>query len=182
MFAVQREKLLPAAAQTATGPRSTDESFKIVSATDGIGIAEVGSVCLVVWCAPVVRERFLRQRDALDEISARHDGRAGFVIVTAPDLKPPEDVLRKASIEMIAALRDRLTCIACVIEGGGFRAAVTRSVLSGIVLLLPKSKTSVKFFASVAAAGHWVSPRCNGLTTASLCEAEAQLRTRLASG
>jgi hypothetical protein len=156
-------------------------SFEIISASDGLGIAEVGSVCLVVWRSPVVRERFVRQRDALTNFTSRQQGRAGFVTVIAPDAPPPEEAIRKASIEMIAALSERLACIACVIEGSGFRAAATRSVLSGMALLLPTLKTEVKFLATVAAAGTWVSTRCDDVTTAALCQAHEQLRGRLAT-
>jgi hypothetical protein len=155
--------------------------FRIVCAADGLGIAEVGSVCVVLWRGEVVRDTFLRQRAALEEISARNRGHAGFIMVVEQGTTPPGEEMRKASIEMISALSDRLSCIACVIEGAGFRAAVTRSVLSGMRLLLPNLKTAVKFMASMTDAAAWVAPRCRGVTAATLCEAHEALQARLAT-
>jgi hypothetical protein len=178
MANVRHDQLLADEAHVEAPRRS---SFEIISASDGLGIAEVGSVCLVVWRSAVVRERFVRQRDALTDFTSRHRGRAGFVTVIEPDAPPPEEAIRKASIEMIMTLSERLASVACVIEGDGFRAAATRSVLSGMALLLPRLKTEVKFTATVAAAGTWVSTRCDGVTTAAMCQAHDQLRERLAT-
>ncbi|HET6339622.1 MAG TPA: hypothetical protein VFG30_40705 [Polyangiales bacterium] len=176
MAQVRHDNLLAEAERVADQRRP---SFEVISASDGLGIAEVGSVCLVVWRSAVVRERFLRQRAALTDFTTRHRSRAGFVTVIEPDAPPPEDAIRKASIEMIATLSGQLACVACVIEGDGFRAAATRSVLSGMALLLPKLRTEVKYLATVAAAGTWVSTRCDGVTSAALCQAHDQLRERL---
>lgn len=150
----------------------------ILSTGDGLGIAEVGSVCLVVWQRAVVRETFIRQRAALEEISLRHPGRAGFVTVIDNDTPPPEDAFRKASIEMIAELAPRLACVACVIEGSGFRAAATRSVLAGMSMLLPKMPTQLKFVANIRAAGDFAQAHCD-VTPDALCQVHDQLRARL---
>jgi hypothetical protein len=151
----------------------------IISAEDGLGIAEVGSVCLVVWRRPVVRETFLRQRAALEAVVARYHGRAGFVTVIETDTPPPDDELRKASVEMITSVATQLACVACVIEGNGFRAAATRSVLSGMALLLPRMPMQLKFVANIQAAGSFVESRCEGVSSEALCQAHRALRERL---
>ena len=152
----------------------------IISAGDGLGIAEVGSVCLVVWRRAVVHQTFLRQRAALEALTARHERRVGFVTVIANDTPPPDDEIRKASIEMITKAADRLACVACVIEGSGFRAAATRSVLSGMAMLLPKMPTELKFVANIRAAGDFVAPRCD-VASEALCHAHEALRELLAA-
>lgn len=163
---------------TSAAARVSLDRPTIISAGDGLGIAEVGSVCLVVWQRPVVRETFLRQRAALEELAARHQGRAGFVTVIANDTPPPEDALRKASIEMISNVANHLACVACVIEGTGFRAAATRSVLSGMAMLLPKMPTELKFVANIRAAASFVGERCD-VSPEALCQAHEALRERL---
>jgi hypothetical protein len=52
---------------------------RVLSNHDGLGVAEIGTACLVLWRAPVATERFERQRAALEALVRRHPTRAGFV-------------------------------------------------------------------------------------------------------
>jgi hypothetical protein len=60
--------------------------------------------------------------------------------------------MRKASLKMVTDLGEQLACVACVIEGSGFRAATVRSVLAGMALLLGNNKPAVKFMPDVMSA------------------------------
>lgn len=161
---------------TVTDQRNSAKQFQVLSHADGLGIAEVGCVCLVVWQAPVTLQRFQRQRDALAEIVGRYPRRAGFVCVIEPGTPVPDESLRKASIEMIAQHGRQLACVACVIEGDGFRASITRSVLSGMQILLPKRQTSVHFLATVAEAAVLTGRLCDQATRPDLVPARNALR------
>jgi hypothetical protein len=104
----------------------------------------------------VERALFEHQRAALAEVVHRNPDGAGLLCVVEETAKPPNDELRRASTQMVAAHGRRLRCVACVIEGSGFKAAVTRSVLSGMALLLGKDRAPVSFFAHSSPAAHWM--------------------------
>ncbi len=87
--------------------------------------------------------------------------------------------MRKASSAMIAGYGDRLRWVACVIEGSGFRAAATRSVLSGIALLLSSRVPDAKFTASLTAAIPWLTGKCGPQVAIQLVQAQEELRLRL---
>jgi hypothetical protein len=156
-------------------PSEDLNTSRILSVGDGLGVAEVGTVCLVVWRGPVVSEPFKRQRNAVDDIVQRYPRRAGFVCVAEQAAKPPDDKLRKASIEMVTSKANGLACVACVIEGSGFRAAANRSVLSGMALLVSKDIAAIKFVATVADAAPWVVKHCDGVSVASLLRTHAMV-------
>jgi hypothetical protein len=78
---------------------------------------------------------------------------------------------------MLASHGSRLKCVACTIEGSGFKAAVTRSVLSGMALLFANRKTPVSFFANVPNAVAWMSDWLPSGNTMSAVAAVAELRT-----
>ncbi len=156
-----------------------DTTFRVVSCVDGLGIAEIGSVCMVVWRDAVIPARFQRQRAALDETVARYPGSAGFVCVIEASTPPPDDHHRKASTDMLASYGNRLRAVACVIEGGGFRAAITRSVLSVMESWLSNHTFDAKFTATVAAAAPWMARLCEGVSPLSLLQANEQLRLGL---
>jgi hypothetical protein len=88
--------------------------------------------------------------------------------------------MRKASIDMINEVGARLVCVACVIEGSGFRAAATRSALSGMALMLPSRIVKTKFSATLGEVCPWVEKQCEGATFESITRAYAQLREHLA--
>jgi hypothetical protein len=154
----------------------------VISCADGLGIAEVGTVCVVVWRAVVTADRFQRQRDALYDLVDCHPEGVGLLCVIEPNTPPLEDRMRRASIDMVEGLGTRLRCITCVIEGSGFRAAATRSILSGMALLLSKVKSDVKFTATVVEAARVVAQHCDAVSTAQLIDACEQVRTRLSAG
>lgn len=124
---------------------------------DGLAVAEAGPVCVVVWRSAVIVPRFEKQKAGLATVVANHPGKAAFLFVVEPTAAPPDEALRKASTQMVASHGDRLRCVAGVIEGTGFKAAVTRSVLSGMTLLLGKREVPVSYFARVGEASRWVS-------------------------
>jgi hypothetical protein len=150
------------------------DGFRLLSVEDRLGIADVGTVCIVVWQGAVTPSRFKRQCDALHDVAERHPGRAALLCVVEPTTPPPEEAMRNASIELISGLGDKLSCVACVIEGTGFRAAATRNVLSGMSLRV-KHPSELMFAASVAEAAPWVVQHCDGVSSVSLTQVHRQL-------
>ncbi len=128
---------------------------------DGVIVAEVGAICVVIWRKDVVEHRFREQATGLAQVVRNHrGGDAAFLCIIESTCRPPDDQLRRASIDMVAAHDGDLSCVACVVEGSGFRAAVGRSVLSGMSLIFSGRKAPVSVFASVPSAVDWMSERC----------------------
>jgi hypothetical protein len=133
------------------------EDTRILSTSNGIGIAAIGNVCAVIWREGVIESRFEKQRAALAEVVDRYPGKAGFMCIIEPTAHPPDEKLRKASTDMVASHGDRLKCVAGVIEGNGFRAAVTRSALSTITLFITNRKAPISYFSNTTAAVRWMT-------------------------
>jgi hypothetical protein len=127
----------------------------VFSSEDGVAVGELGRVCVVIWRDAVVEHRFERQQAGLADVVRRHRDGAGFLCVIEPTAAPPNDRLRRASIKMVESHGESLRCVAVVIEGEGFRAAITRSVISGMLLLL-HSRTPVRVFSRVGEAVGWM--------------------------
>ena len=141
-------------------------------------MAQIGRICVAVWRSKSVQERFEIQKAALDECVARRPGETAFICVIEPSSEPPDDDVRKASSKMIADHGKNLKCTACVIEGAGFRGAITRSVLSGIVFLV-RNPSPVKMFESVGSASRWVQSEMPNVFLATLADQVEQVRRKL---
>jgi hypothetical protein len=140
------------------GPsRNTVQAVRLLPGDEAVAVGENGNICVVVWRGAVTEAPFELQRSGLAEVVARNPEGAGLLCVVERTAKPPEDTLRRASSQMIAAHGERLRCVACVIEGEGFKTAINRGALAGMVLLLRNKKTAVSVFATVREALVWMS-------------------------
>lgn len=155
---------------------------ELLDVRDGLALGQIGPLCIALWREEVTRPRFERQAAALAEVVAAHRGNAGFMCIVEPGSKPPNDELRRASAHMIEAHDTALACVAAVIEGSGFQAAITRSVLTAISLFLPRSKTRIGYFSNAMDAALWAREHA-ALPPARLIVARVQaLRAALADG
>jgi|HubBroStandDraft_6_1064221.scaffolds.fasta_scaffold70676_2 hypothetical protein len=134
---------------------------RIVHRDRDIVVADLEHLCIVIWHGAVTPAPFEKQRAALADVVARHPNRAGFLIVIEDRVTPPSEELRHKSTEMLKSHGESLRCVGCVIEGNGFRAAITRGVLSGMILLMRNSKSKVSFFADVPSAAAWMGAYVN---------------------
>ena len=122
---------------------------------DGLALGQIGPLCIALWRQEATRPRFDRQAAALAAVVAGHRGTAGFMCIVEPESKPPSNELRRASARMIEAHGSDLAFVAAVIEGSGFHAAITRSVLTAMSRFLPRNMTKVGFFSSAMDAALW---------------------------
>lgn len=150
----------------------------IIWCDQALGIIEAGSICVVIWHGEVTPERFRRQELALQDTVRRHPGYAGFICVVDLGVPPPDERMRAASAEMINSHGQRLRHVACVIEGSGFRAAVTRSALSAIARLT--SRRELKFTATLSAGAAWMARQSGDVEANDLLEVCASLRAQMA--
>ncbi|MET0340390.1 MAG: hypothetical protein ABW252_05280 [Polyangiales bacterium] len=184
---VDSEKPLPQAASgvgrgvvtIAPASASASTGIAVLSCSDGLAIGELDGVCIVVWRGEVTLERFRRQRAALLGMFARHPEGVGLLCVIERNVAPPDEYFRRASAEMIDSFGSRLCGVLCVIEDEGFRGSVTRSVLSGMALLLRSRAPARKFSSSVASGSTWLVGQCPATTARRLLLATHELKLRL---
>jgi hypothetical protein len=103
---------------------------------------------------------FSAQKTMLTQAVLGHPDGAGYLCIVEPSAEPPDDEIRRASAKMVTSQGTRLKRIACVIEGSGFQAAITRSVLSGMMRFI-RTPSPIKFFASSSVAAAWMAEGTN---------------------
>ncbi len=135
-------------------------------------MAELRGISIAVWRRKPNRELFEIQRRCLAEVVANNKGKAGFICVVEPTSEPPDDEIRKEASQMITGHGTNLKCVALVIEGSGFRSAITRTVLSGILLLV-RTPSPIKFFDVCKPACMWLSTQIPTAREGLLDEIEA---------
>jgi hypothetical protein len=136
--------------------RGERTAVRVLHAADGLLMAEVNQVCVALWQKQPTHERFQIQKGWLDTFVRKNRGKAAFLCIVEAQVDPPDDDIRKASSAMITGHGSDLACVGLVIEGGGFRAAITRSVLSGIALFV-RTPAPIKYFEYVGSAAEWIS-------------------------
>ncbi len=136
--------------------RAEPGAVRMMHADDGLVLAEISNVFVAIWRAPASKARFEWQRFCMAESVERHPKGTAFLCVIEPTSDPPDDELRRASAAMIAEHQRRLRCVGVAVEGRGFRAAITRGVLSGMVLLLPNRTVPISYLSNVSEAAEWI--------------------------
>lgn len=115
---------------------------------------------MALWSQKPSPQTFEVQRARLVETVASAP-RTAFLCVVGADTEPPDQAIREASAQMISSHLGKLVAVACVVEGTGFRSAITRTVLSGMLLLL-RSAPPMRVFDDTASAVPWLSSALGG--------------------
>jgi len=144
----------------------------------GLVMASYGQVCVALWRSKPTLELFEVQRAELAAGVARHAGRQLFLCIVEAKADPPDQPVRSASAQMISGHGRNLAGCACVIEGSGFRSALTRTVLTGITLLV-RQPAPYRFFESTSVACGWLATRAPPGALAGLAERIAGARAQL---
>jgi hypothetical protein len=140
--------------------------------SDGLVMAERRGVSIAIWRRKPNRELFEVQKKCLDAVVSKNIGKSAFVCVVEPTSEPPDEDLRKAASAMISSHEKNLKCVALVIEGTGFRSAITRTVLSGIVMMI-RTPAPIKFFDTPKSACLWVGTQLPAVRDGLIEEIEA---------
>lgn len=136
-------------------------------APDGLRMIENSSVCvmaeyerciLTVWHAQATSDAFAKRHQNLIELAARYPGRCAYIEVIEPESKAPSDADRKTAVEAFKKLGKDLAAVCFVVDGPQMRAALVRTVLTGMTFLLPQMQPS-KVFKRVSDAVEWIKPR-----------------------
>lgn len=139
---------------------ASEASLRLLVVRKGneLTLATYGRVCVAIWNTKPTQALFEEQRTALAATTRRHPGQTLFLCVVSVKADPPDPPERDASAKMIKDHAQDLLGCACVIEGTGFRASITRSVLTGMTLLA-RSPVPQAFFERISGAEDWLRPR-----------------------
>jgi hypothetical protein len=137
-------------------PRSLLGAVRVFHCEQAIVVAAVGHLCVVIWRGAVTKYPFDKQRSGLAQIVAQYPNDAGFLCVVESSTKPPDDELRRESTRMLESHGERLKYVACVIEGEGFRTAINRGALAGMILLRRNRTLPISVFSNVRSAVQWM--------------------------
>jgi hypothetical protein len=159
-------------------PLRAARDLDITHVSEGLLMASIGTVCLALWRSKPTPRTFNVQREQLAAAVDQNPGRQLFLCVVEHKSPPPDEDIRQASSDMITAHGSRLAGCACVIEGTGFHAAITHTVLSGIVHGI-QSPSPMRFFESTASACNWLQGFDDAAFTGSLVEHVELARSRL---
>jgi hypothetical protein len=140
------------------GSEANAPEWEVGHCAAGLFVGSVGPVCLALWQTKPTRELVAVQRAYLARAVARDPKHVVFLCAVAASAHPPDEAERAASAQMINEHGANLAAVAGVIEGTGFRAAITRTVLSGMVFVV-RSPSPIRLFDSVPAATPWLAER-----------------------
>ena len=136
---------------------------------------------VVIWRHETTAKGIDACRQGLLDVRASHpDGCAVLSIIEPNAPMPPADV-RDSLSRTLSEFGDLIKASGVVFEGGGFRAAAVRSVVTGISLVA-KQPFPHKVFATVTAASSWVAPSMPGGAAGpkELTDAVSAIRRQLA--
>lgn len=140
------------------------EQLHVIRNDESLLVASYGVMCIAIWNQKPTLPLFEEQRAALAASAARHPGRTLFLCVVSDNTDPPDSPVRDASVKMLRDHAKDLIGCACVIEGSGFRAAITRSVLTGMVLVA-RAPVPLAFFQNTSDAVDWLRSRTDQTIT-----------------
>jgi hypothetical protein len=117
------------------------------------------------------------------ELLEAQPGRTAYLAMLPATLALPDADVRDAFARAGQRAGQRLTCIAAVVEGAGFRAASVRAMVTGIGLMA-RARFPLRCFASLDEAARWAASeleRAGGRlgTPAEVAEAFAPLRAQM---
>ena len=124
---------------------------------EGLVMLEIGSTCIAIWRDEPTEFQFGRQLVAFRNVIEEHAKKVGFLCIIGETSHPPKESIRKATMRMFDEHREQVACLASVIEGRGFRAAITRSVLSGMTHMFGSREFPAKITDSITHAAQWMA-------------------------
>jgi hypothetical protein len=122
----------------------------------GLASGSLDNVFIEVWRAPMNADLAAIERHAMLRTTLRNRKNTAVLCVIEPTSTPPDDDMKKATTDLLRECENDLTCLAVVIEGDGFRAAMIRAVLGTIQMLFGRREFAIKYFADTKSASVWL--------------------------
>jgi hypothetical protein len=165
---------------TAKPSFAVDDSVHVLSLVEGLATAEVGTCCALLWRGAVTEARFQLQKEAMEHLTGLYPGEASIICVIEPASEPPNQELRQKASKLLTELGPKIRCVAFVVEGNGFRAAMIRGVLSSVELLKRDKSYPTRYFGHVAHAATWIETQTTQPATG-IASGVAYMRQRMDS-
>jgi hypothetical protein len=134
-----------------------DDGGRIFWHDDGVAIADLGCVAVVVVAQPITLPRLGEMwRHGEEHVKLFGKERIGYTVVESNAVA---DVSKEVRNEMSRMVREMpATVSATVIEGGGFKAIAGRAIVTGLMLVAGRN-TKHKIFADTTQAMSWLAPQ-----------------------
>jgi hypothetical protein len=145
-------------------PRAVD-GVVIHAAHTYWALGEIGPLLIVVWRGQPTEPALLEVNERIWDITQRRSGNCAFITIIERNSPAPPAPLRKLAMTGLTRPGSALSCKVAVIEGNELRNALTRAVLTGMVLLRPQVQPT-KFFKNTQEMSLWVKaqlPQANEL-------------------
>jgi len=141
--------------------------MRLESVVNGPGFASglYGPLHLSVWDTAATVDQ---ARKAAANLAAlgRGEDRILMMAVLGPSCPPPDNAVRDIFAAELNRLSGRITAVANIIEGQGFRAAAMRAVLTGLTLVLRSQQQEQKACATVEEGSQFLAGHSQGRLTA----------------
>lgn len=138
-----------------TNPPTSSRRWEPLGRGDGYLFAGYHNVLIAIWTAQGTGERIA----ALDRVTApfarKHPEGFSSVQFIAKGLPLANSEARERLIALMRRHHDELGCIGTVLDGSGFLASATRSLILGMRLLAPQS-FDMQTYASIPELSAWL--------------------------
>jgi hypothetical protein len=115
-------------------------ALRIIAQEKAYTVALQGNVVLVLFRAGPTEARMVASWDTAMAEVARTGRKAAWFGVIELESVPPEEATRQAFARFFERHRDEFEVFAIAFEGTGFRAAMTRTVISAVMSALQRSR------------------------------------------
>jgi hypothetical protein len=169
---------VPGSWSPASGPRASGP-FEIYSANSGHSIGRYEGVLICVWRDAPTLATLDTVRRAFSVMLEVRPGGAGVLGVALQGMPTLGNAERQATSAMFADLGRHAYYVASVIEGDGFWASTSRSVMTAISIVAHRP-CPLRIFRHVTEAADWQSRFPGAAAAPLLCEAVERCRAQMA--
>jgi hypothetical protein len=133
----------------------SSDDVRVCFADEGVVLATNASVAVCIFRAPLTMARLQRIRRESETIQTRFgEQRVNLTVIEPSAVTVISEDLRKESAALMRDFPANNT--ATVLEGGGFRMAAARAILSGLTLLAGE-RSRRRIFETVEQAATWLA-------------------------
>jgi hypothetical protein len=131
------------------------EGVTIHAAHEGWALGELGQILIVVWRGQPTEPALVLVNDRVWDLTQRRPSDCAFITIIERNSPAPPAPLRKLAMTGLTRPGKALSCKVAVIEGHELRNALTRAVLTGMVMLRPQAQPT-KFFKDTHEMSLWI--------------------------
>lgn len=131
-------------------------SAKLLRANSEASFLSVGDVLVVVWHGELSPPSLAMYEACFVEMAAAHEAGFSVLAVIEPGAGQPDAAARAAVARIFARFEQQLRAVCVAIEGGGFRTATIRMIITSIAAMV-RRKYPLSIEATGIRGAHWIS-------------------------